>query len=265
MPNETLSYVVQLPIVHELLAEIASSKLSNLFEHYREHFMTVSAATTMHHNFTHGLVIHTAEVWEAAKLFHQFAPHSVAYDAMSEGPQAFALDELLVAVVLHDFAKIVQYEPARDHAWTKVRMICNQETWTLRELAKFGIVLTDNELVGLLHAEGGYTEFEVDWRPMSAILHAADLWSSQAMKANWDPAEALNISCPSCDSPMRAINGKNGTFYGCTKYATGCRGTRNANEVPSADAAFGEWLKKMYPLPLAQTPLSDAEIAELPF
>lgn len=126
-------------------------------------------------------------------------------------------------------------------------MICNQETWTLRELAKHGIVLTDNELVGLLHAEGGHTKFEVDWRPISVILHAADLWSSKVTRKVWNQAEAMSVSCPKCNGAMRGINGPSGYFYGCTSYPS-CRGTRNANEVPSAEAAFAKWLEQEYTL-----------------
>jgi hypothetical protein len=245
--SESLSYVEQLPIVKDLFNQIAKSKLSPFIDAHREAFMTSPAAATMHHNFTHGLVIHTAEVWEAAQAFRRWTPITRAIADRVESKDWFDGQELLVAVVLHDFAKIVQYEAGENHSWRKVRMICNQETWTLRELAKAGISLTDNELVGLLHAEGGYTEFEVDWRPMSVIVHAADLWSSQAMRAIWDPAQAMALKCPKCGGVMRAINGPTGLFYGCTKYPH-CKGTRNAADVPPVETKFLEWLKKMYPI-----------------
>lgn len=198
--------------------------------------MHAPASTTFHHNFTHGLLIHTAEVWNAAESFHGSAP----------GPKDYTLDELFNAVFLHDFAKIVQYEPAPGCSWKFVKMLCNQETWTLRELAKHGIALTDNELVGLLHAEGGHTKFDVSWRPLSVILHAADLWSSQVMRKVWNAAEAMAVACPKCGGAMRGINGPSGYFYGCITYPA-CRGTRNANEVPSAEACFAKWLKREYP------------------
>jgi len=47
---------------------------------------------------------------------------------------------------------------------------------------------------------------------------------------------------------MRSISGPNGTFFGCTKYAAGCRGTRDAGFV-QIEPLFLDWLKKMYPLP----------------
>jgi hypothetical protein len=256
MTDKTLEYVSTIPMVQKLLADIAESKLATFFDHYREQFMIAPAASTMHHNFTHGLVIHTAEVWQAAMKFVVAAPASEAAKARVAAGDWYETNELLVAVVLHDFAKIVQYAPANNFSWTKITMIANQECWTLRELSKFGVTLTDNEFIGLLHAEGGYTEFAVDWRPLSAILHAADLWSSQAMRAIWNPAEVLNVICPLCKSPMREISGKNGVFYGCSKYASGCRGTRNATEVPPVGDKFLEWLKQMYPFPSDQIPLA---------
>lgn len=40
---------------------------------------------------------------------------------------------------------------------------------------------------------------------------------------------ALQLSegkeCPRCKSPMRKITGKNGTFWGCSRYKDGCKGT----------------------------------------
>lgn len=239
---DTLDHVRSLPIVRQLLDAIRTSKIHPLFEANAPAFLHAPAATTHHHNFTHGLLIHTAEVWQVASAFD-----AAAIDDGSVQP-GYTTEELFVAVVLHDFAKIVQYEPAPGGSWKFVKMICPQETWTLRELAKHGIVLTDNELVGLLHAEGGHTRFEVDWRPLSVILHAADLWSSQVMRKVWNAADAMAIECPKCGSGMRGINGPSGYFYGCTSYP-GCRGTRNASGSLSAEASFAEWLAREYPVP----------------
>lgn len=248
--DATLAHVLALPMVSALVRQVESSKLAPLFAAYRDEFLTCSAATSRHHNFTHGLVLHTAEVWEAAQRFHAARPLCEGLNRYQAATpeMAYTLDELFNAVVIHDLAKIRQYAPGDNHTWAKVPMICNQETWTLRELAKYGIALSDNELVGLLHAEGGYTDFDVDWRPMSVILHAADLWSSQAMATYWNPADALNLTCPRCQSGMLAKQGPSGPFFGCSKYPS-CRGTRDASSVPSIDAAFLSWLQSNYPLP----------------
>lgn len=101
--QDTLDYVLRLPIVRSLLDYAASSKLKPLFEANKSAFLSAPAAATHHHNFTHGLVIHTAEVWDAAKAFHDQAPGRL------DGH--YSHDELFVAAFLHDFAKIVQYEP----------------------------------------------------------------------------------------------------------------------------------------------------------
>lgn len=267
-------HVERIPMVAAFLEKARASKLAPLFQDNYLAFMTAPAAATMHHNFTHGLAIHTAEVWlvaqrlacggdatssrapEDTNFLAPILPFSVAYQVPD-----FTLDELFVAIALHDFAKIVQYEPAGNSSWKKKRMICNQETWTLRECAKHGIELSDNELVGLLHAEGGYTEFEVDWRPMSVIVHSADLWSSQAMRAMWDPAAEMMLMCPECGAPMSPRNGPRGPFYGCTKYPI-CRGIKDADKVPSSDVWFMSFLERNYPVPAAP---EDISIEDLPF
>src|SRR4051794_12610202 len=123
--EQTLPHVLALPIVRDLLALAESSKLAPLLQAHREKFLTVSAAATMHHNFTHGLVIHTAEVWQGAEAFFSAAPMSVPYketflaDCM-DGQSAFSMHELFTAVFLHDFAKIVQYEGSENHQWKKM-------------------------------------------------------------------------------------------------------------------------------------------------
>lgn len=244
--SETLSYVAQLKMVEEFNEAVTKSKLQKLFEKFGSEFDHAPAATTKHHNFTHGLLIHTAEVWQTAQLFHRVAPASASYSGLCDGSQ-FSLAELFVSVALHDFAKIMQYVPSANNSWKRTNMICNQEVWTLNECAKLGISLTDNELVGLLHAEGGYTEYEVDWRPLSALVHAADLWSSQAMRCFWDPAKEAGVVCPKCKLPMSLRSGKMGDFYGCTGYPT-CNGIVNMREAPDVSKVFVSFLQKNYPV-----------------
>lgn len=268
-------HVEAVPMVQALLEQARKSKLAPLLAEYEDAFMTAPAAATMHHNFTHGLVLHTAEVWYCALpiLHGMLACKSVAYDARrlrdavpaSGNAFEFTEDELFVAALLHDFAKIKQYEPAGNAAWKKARMICNQEAWTLRELAKHGIALTDNELVALLHAEGGYTEFEVDWRPISVAMHAADLWSSQAMAAQWDLASEMHVMCPDCGAPMASRNGPRGAFFGCTRYPA-CRGIKDASSLPDAMALFLTFLKRNYPVSISDAVAAgDIDPADLPF
>lgn len=260
--SNLVTYVENIHIVKNLLEEAIKSKLHPLLDHYYKDFVHAPAATTQHHNFTHGLVIHTAEVMQTARMLWGELPDGAR---ITNNPETgFTQDELFVAVFLHDFAKIKQYEPCDNHSWKKVDMICNQECWTLRELAKFGIELTDNELVGLLHAEGGYTEFDVKWRPISAVVHAADLWSSQSMRYFWNPAEAIGLKCNKCGADTVQRRGPRGMFYGCSKYPN-CNGIIDASEVPSMDSIFEEWLKKKYPVDVEPVPQMDIKAEDLPF
>lgn len=258
MSKSSLAYVESLPQVQDLIGRIGRSKIAPLFAAHRDAFMTVSAATSMHHNFTHGLVLHTCEVLAAADAFRKAAPLSAGMNNF----YGFTDDELFVAVVLHDFAKVKQYEPGAGDSWKKVRMICNQEVWTLNELAGLGVKLSDNELVGLLGAEGGYSEFEVEWCALSAIVHAADLWSSQAMRVFWDPAAEMHVMCQNCGSPMAIRNGPRGEFYGCTSYPK-CRGIKNLVEVPAPADLFLDFLKRCYPLPASEQLSADIESGKL--
>lgn len=41
-----------------------------------------------------------------------------------------------------------------------------------------------------------------------------------------------SIACPSCQAPMRRINGKNGSFLGCSRYKDGCKSTLPDNDAP---------------------------------
>ncbi len=246
---ETLNHVAKLPMVLEFNTRIESSKLAPLFHPmlYGREFDHAPAAASKHHNFTHGLLLHTAEVWKTADMLYGELPDGARITHDSEFP--FTRDELFVAVALHDFAKIRQYAPSSNNCWKRAQMLCNQEVWTLNECAKQGISLTDNELVGLLHAEGGYTEFEVDWRPMSVVVHAADLWSSQAMRFMWDPAKEASVLCPKCKQPMALRSGKMGDFYGCTGYPA-CNGIVNMRDAPDVAGVFLDFLRKNYPLPV---------------
>ncbi len=275
--KKTMPHVMAVPTVRSLLQQATKSKLAPLMEKYLNEFCTWPAATTHHHNFTHGLLLHTAEVWNCAQpiLHGMLACKTPEYDRRRLAEEvsnphcafAFTEDELFVSVLLHDFAKIKQYEHTSNHSWKKIKMMCDQETWTLRELGTLGISLTDNELMGLLHAEGGYTRFEVEWRPMSVVVHAADLWSSQAIYTMWDPASEMQVMCQKCGAPMQPRTRKSdgNTFFGCTKYPA-CNGIKDASDAPAIDGLFLSFLKRNYPVDLSdQIEAGDLKPEDLPF
>ena len=63
-----------------------------------------------------------------------------------------------------------------------------------------------------------------------------------------------SIACPSCQAPMRRINGKNGFFLGCTRYKDGCKSTLPDNEAPSK-TSDGSSNAVNYPCPQCNKPL----------
>lgn len=249
-----LDYLLTLPTIQQFMLEIPHSKIEPLFRTHEAAFLAAPAAEKHHHNFSGGLLIHTVEV-----LIHATAHSGIVWDWLIEHDE-FTESELFTAVFLHDFAKIQQYEPLANHAWRWKKMDFQQEIWTLQECMKLGISLTENELAGLLHAEGGFSKFQLEWRPMSVILHAADLWSSQVMKHVWDPAEALKVVCPNCGGNMKSREGSRGPFFGCAKYPA-CKGIVDGGTV-DVDEVFLAWLKKKYPSP-NQLPAKNRTAQEL--
>jgi len=56
------------------------------------------------------------------------------------------------------------------------------------------------------------------------VVSAADLALKESLH-NLVVAESNGYTCPKCKAPMRKIKGKNGFFWGCSQYVTGCKGT----------------------------------------
>ena len=85
----------------EFIDEIKDSKLHDfvkeLFTKHEDQFKIMPAAKLMHHNFIGGLLVHTVECVEFAKLNME----KFAYKANP--------DEIYAACLLHDFGKIFEY------------------------------------------------------------------------------------------------------------------------------------------------------------
>jgi len=63
-----------------------------------------------------------------------------------------------------------------------------------------------------------------------------------------------SIVCPSCQAPMRRINGKHGYFLGCSRYRNGCKTTLSDNDSPQKNSDGNDNVIN-YPCPKCSKPL----------
>ena len=64
----------------------------------------------------------------------------------------------------------------------------------------------------------------------SSMTLFGEFHASKQSSENEDRVEV--VLCPECDAPMQKRSGRKGEFYGCTNFfKTGCKGTRQVNEV----------------------------------
>ena len=105
--------------LNEYVQEIQSNHIRQLVkemvfsEPWYDKFCTYPAAQKVHHNYLHGILQHTLEVLHIAR--------TVAKMKKVSGRQ---MDRLLAMAFLHDWAKIIEYEPAPSDALsTEGRML----------------------------------------------------------------------------------------------------------------------------------------------
>lgn len=208
----------------DLYQELKKTKLKNFALQYRKDFDRAPAGQTHHHNFTGGLLFHTAEVLTIMFRLKNYLP----YNNLTYPKADFSEVEMIVAAYLHDFAKIVTYVEEAKDAWRWADIELPDEVWTLNELAKAKISLTPNELNALLYAEGGWSNFKdfvKNMKPLAVLLHMADMWSAKVLFFTQE------VTCPNCGAPMRKRTARDGSlFYGCTRYPA-CTTTFNLTAV----------------------------------
>jgi len=212
-------------IMLDLYAHLAKTKLAKFAQEYKKDFDRAPAAQNYHHNFTGGLLLHTTEVLETMIRLAKFLP----YNNISYQKPDFTKEEMIVAAYLHDFAKIATYKEDPKNSWRWEDIDLPAEVWTLNELARSGIGLSDNELNALLYAEGGWSNFKdfvKNIKPLAVLLHMADMWSAKVLYF------IEEVTCPVCGAMMkkRSSRGGSSTFYGCSRYPS-CTGTKEINGV----------------------------------
>jgi HD superfamily phosphohydrolase YqeK len=148
-----------------------------LLDCYKSGFCISPAASAHHHNFAGGLAIHTAEVMEhALELRQRFS------SSLSDIPAG----SVYIAAVLHDLPKIKQYMPnPMSHSVRKFEFVYDKswdfepDIWTISEAARFGLQLTYDEMMGIVQAHGGWSKMRDPVSRLGALIHIADMISSQ--------------------------------------------------------------------------------------
>lgn len=143
------------------------------------------AGKTQHHYWYNGLFQHFLEMWRLGNIF---------YNKVSKySDQDYDLSDIAVCILLHDFSKGVAFEFASDPVITAkedLRFIYRQNFFsqlnydhrTAFLMAHYGIRLSDQQYIGIMHTEGGWGDLSkarLDGNMLSKMMHVLDLTSSQ--------------------------------------------------------------------------------------
>jgi hypothetical protein len=192
--------------IREWLENISNSVLADAYISFHEHhleFDFVCAGARHHHWWRGGMADHVKEMIGYALDLYDLYPGDLS--------QKVTKDDIIIACYLHDFAKIWMYEEISDEdrernpkKYLEQQLfkpvygafdIVDEESKTLLELSKFGIVPTEAQWSAVLFAEGGYADrnFAFGGRPtrtgdtvmsrnpLAVIVHMADMYSSQVL------------------------------------------------------------------------------------
>lgn len=176
-------------------------KYSRLHDEHR-YFDQVCAGAKHHHWWIGGLQDHCCEmIGVALDMFD-------LYQGDLKGK--ITRDDIIIAIYLHDFAKIWTYELITDEdrdknpkkylaqqlfrSTTGSFNIVDEESKTLLELGRYGIQPTEQQWSAVLFAEGGWAD--AVWgpngqtrvagtimahNPLAVMVHIADMYSSQIL------------------------------------------------------------------------------------
>jgi len=177
---------------------------ASYMDFYKDHvyFNRVCAGAKHHHWWIGGLDEHCSEMIGVAFDLFDLYPGDLK--------NKITKDDIVIAVFLHDFAKIWTYELLTDEdrekapkkyleqqlfrPFTGAFNIVDEESKTLLELGRYGIVPTDLQWSAVLFAEGGYADANFTFNgasrtgatvmnnnPLAVIVHIADMYSSQIL------------------------------------------------------------------------------------
>jgi hypothetical protein len=154
--------------------------MHRLLDCYKEKFLSNPAAVRHHHVRVGGLCVHTSQVLDLAlQLFHDFRAHM----------PTVTMENVYVAVILHDLSKTQCYRMREDAVLSPASPFeyaadwkYEHDIWTLSEAARFGLLLSYDEMMGVMQAHGGWAKLNDPVNKLAVIVHCADMISSQLLK-----------------------------------------------------------------------------------
>jgi len=188
--------------IRQWLESLSEPDLYLVFHDDHLEFDHVCAGAKHHHWWRGGMADHVKEMIGYALDLYDLYPGDLK--------NVVTRDDIIIGCYLHDFAKIWMYEeiteedreknPKKYHPQQVFRPvygafdIVDEESKTLLELSKYGIVPSEMQWSSVLFAEGGYSDrnFGINGltrvgntvmarNPLAVIVHMADMFSSQIL------------------------------------------------------------------------------------
>ncbi|MFI3300210.1 MAG: HD domain-containing protein [Candidatus Gastranaerophilales bacterium] len=178
-----------LAYVDEIKDENLKMFLLNYFSEHEDKIKTTPAAKVMHHNYLGGLLVHTSECLEYAKINMDLADYK------------FNRDDVYAACILHDIGKIFEYKIN-----TETGLIDYDEdfkkTWITHSQYGFAICMNNGfvKVARMIAAHHGRSDWgsiidlnERDIEPELYFIHLVDNLSAKFGKINVQLLESKGV------------------------------------------------------------------------
>jgi len=159
-------------------------KWLELYNFWRTEFETKPAGQKQHHYYSGGLEVHTAQVINLALTFKDLRKDLLCF--VSD-------DDCIIGGFIHDLSKVKMYRylleeekkafDGQEFKYDNQLGVLDPEVWTIHQLMKFNIALTENQLNALMYAEGGFSTWtkqknQPKWSHLGVLISCADVYSA---------------------------------------------------------------------------------------
>jgi hypothetical protein len=176
--------------IDEMLQEIENTelkeKLLKVYSDQKQAMMEMPASTKYHHSYKRGYHDHVQQVMFFAIRIYNFMGKSVVLD--------FSKDDIILMSFVHDMDKLEKYEETGEYKSGESKgkpKFAYELDWAIDPyakvclmLARYGILLTDEQLHALTFHAGGWSEFVKygsDMNQLATMLHCADMLSAKCV------------------------------------------------------------------------------------
>ena len=161
-------------------------KVLKMYDDLQEDFAYWPASIRFHHNKKNGLAQHTEEVlYCALKIFKTFEEEL--------RKRLIVVSDIVLVAFIHDLEKLTKYKENNDYDEDKFQPNVYEFKYNYSKIdvhdsakvvnlcSKYGIVLSDKQLNALSYHHGGWTKDIGQLEPLAALIHMADLMSSNVI------------------------------------------------------------------------------------